>query len=112
MDDSFWDDMRQAGRALADLERLVVRHGCDLIGIGNGTAVRETEQWVEGLRPRHPKLMWTIVSESGASVYSVSPEAEAEMPDRTPAERGAISLGRRLLDPLSELAKVGLPVYL
>ncbi|MEE8391472.1 MAG: Tex family protein, partial [Anaerolineae bacterium] len=96
------------------LTTLVVRHAVTLIAIGNGTASRETEQLVAELihtRFSHPKspvsdLRYLIVSEAGASVYSASPLARAELPDMDVSMRGAVSIARRVQDPLAELVKI------
>jgi uncharacterized protein len=97
---------RQA-EALATLRGLVQRHGVTLISIGNGTASRETEQLVAALikgLPNNPRYL--IVNEAGASVYSASPLARAEMPELDVSMRGAVSIARRVLDPLAELVKI------
>jgi protein Tex len=94
----------RAARTLADM---IERHGIELIAIGNGTAGRETDAFVgevlAGLEPRPIKVM---VNESGASVYSASPVAIEEFPELDVTIRGAISIGRRLQDPLAELVKI------
>jgi uncharacterized protein len=99
--------------ALQALAHLVARHGVTLIAIGNGTASRETETLVaEYIRARNTQhetrntLHYLIVSEAGASVYSASPLARAELPDLDVSMRGAVSIARRVLDPLAELVKV------
>jgi len=94
------DDAR---RTLFDL---IGRHGVTLIAIGNGTASRETEQLVAGLTRDRTDLHYVVVSESGASVYSASKLARAELPDLDVSLRGAVSIGRRLQDPLAELVKI------
>ncbi len=94
------DDAR---RVLADL---IARHGATLIAIGNGTASRETEQLVAGLTRERDSLHYVIVNEAGASVYSAGTLARAELPDMDVSMRGAVSIGRRLLDPLAELVKI------
>lgn len=79
----------------------------EIIAIGNGTASRESEHFVaEVIRKHHLDLQYTIVSEAGASVYSASEIARSEFPDLNVEERSAISIGRRLLDPLAELIKI------
>ena len=95
-----WDE------AAATLTGLITRHGVTLIAIGNGTASRETEQLVAGLTRERPGLHYVIVNEAGASVYSAGPLARAELPDMDVTMRGAVSIGRRLLDPLAELVKI------
>jgi uncharacterized protein len=125
---------KQPREALATLADLIQRHGVTLISIGNGTASRETEQLVAeliqrveikrleigrlgGERPaaqrqspisnlQSPNLHYLIVNEAGASVYSASPLARAEMPDLDVSLRGAVSIARRVQDPLAELVKI------
>ncbi len=97
--------------ALALLEKLVVRHQVTLITIGNGTASRETEQLVAELirnlaAAGRPTLHYLIVNEAGASVYSASPLARAELPELDVSLRGAVSIARRAQDPLAELVKI------
>jgi protein Tex len=94
--------------AQAELARLIGRHGIELIAIGNGTASRETESLVAELLPLlpEPRPRKVIVSEAGASVYSASATAAAEFPDVDVSLRGAISIARRLQDPLAELVKI------
>jgi len=89
------------------LKEMVTRHNAELIAIGNGTAGRETEQFVRdtvGTLERQP--VYVMVNESGASVYSASPAAREEFPDLDVTVRGAVSIGRRLQDPLAELVKI------
>ncbi|HEX4851886.1 MAG TPA: Tex family protein, partial [Puia sp.] len=81
------------------------KYKIEAIAIGNGTAGRETEQLVRGIRFDHQPSIF-VVSESGASIYSASETAREEFPDQDVTVRGAISIGRRLLDPLSELVKI------
>jgi len=94
--------------AKLELERLILRHGVDLIAIGNGTASRETDRLVADLQNDlpEPKPTKVMVSEAGASVYSASAVAAAEMPDIDVTLRGAVSIARRLQDPLAELVKI------
>jgi protein Tex len=94
--------------ALATLATLVARHGVTLLAIGNGTASRETEQLAAEAIKRHPtaSLRYLLVSEAGASVYSASPLARAELPDLDVSLRGAVSIARRVQDPLAELVKI------
>ena len=94
--------------AKAVFRRLIEKHGVELIVIGNGTASRETELFVAALikELNRPNLHYTIVSEAGASVYSASRLAQEEFPDLDVAERSAISIARRLQDPLAELVKI------
>ena len=94
--------------SLAALRQLCQRHEVDLIAIGNGTASRETEKLAGDLMKRHPELKLTkaMVSEAGASVYSASELAAREFPDLDVSIRGAVSIARRLQDPLAELVKI------
>lgn len=85
---------------------LVKKHNVDLIVIGNGTASRETELFVSELISEGMDVEYTIVSEAGASVYSASKIARKEFPDLDVAIRGAISIARRIQDPLAELVKI------
>ena len=80
--------------------------GVDVVAIGNGTASRETEQLVAELIADHPRLQYAMVSEAGASVYSASRLAREELPDMDVSMRGAVSIARRLQDPLAELVKI------
>lgn len=94
--------------AQAELARLIKKHGVELIAIGNGTASRETEKLVTELLPAlpepHPRKV--VVSEAGASVYSASELAANEFPALDVSLRGAVSIARRLQDPLAELVKI------
>ena len=92
----------------AELARLIVKHKVELIAIGNGTASRETERVVADLLGDmpSPKPLKVIVSEAGASVYSASETAAAEFPNLDVSLRGAVSIARRLQDPLAELVKI------
>jgi len=94
-----------AGQSLA---RLIEAHGASLIAIGNGTGSRETEAFVADLSAQHPALKITrmVVSEAGASVYSASELAAREFPGLDVSLRGAVSIARRLQDPLAELVKI------
>lgn len=94
--------------ALHQLARLCRQHGVALVAIGNGTASRETDKLVGDLIKRHPELALTkiVVSEAGASVYSASELAAREFPDLDVTYRGAVSIARRLQDPLAELVKI------
>ena len=90
-----------------ELARLTKRYGINTIVIGNGTASRETEEVVSDfIAQQAPDLRYTIVNEAGASVYSASELASREYPDLDVTTRGAMSLGRRLQDPLAELVKI------
>jgi len=97
-----WDE------ALRQLAALGKRHGVQLIAIGNGTGARETEKLAAELIGKHPELRLAkvLVSEAGASVYSASALAAAEFPDLDVSLRGAVSIARRLQDPLAELVKI------
>ncbi|MHB0878476.1 MAG: Tex family protein [Anaerolineae bacterium] len=92
--------------SLQELSQLVERYGVTLIVIGNGTASRETERLVAELTRGRPSVHYLIASEAGASVYSASPLARAELPDLDVTLRGAVSIARRVQDPLAELVKV------
>ena len=94
--------------SIAQLERICRKHGVDLIAIGNGTASRETDRLVAELIARHADLGVSrmVVSEAGASVYSASELAAEEFPDLDVSLRGAVSIARRLQDPLAELVKI------
>ncbi|MHA6783555.1 Tex family protein [Pseudonocardia saturnea] len=94
--------------SLATLTRLAAAHDVELIAIGNGTASRETDQLARELAAANPalKLVPVTVSEAGASVYSASAFASAELPDLDVSIRGAVSIARRLQDPLAELVKI------
>ena len=92
--------------ALSILRRLVEKHGVTLISIGNGTASRESEQLVAELLRDLPGVKYLITNEAGASVYSASPLARAELPDLDVSLRGAVSIARRVQDPLAELVKI------
>lgn len=94
--------------SIATIAALAVRHKAELISIGNGTASRETDKLVADLFKRHPELKLTklVVSEAGASVYSASETAAAEFPKLDVSLRGAVSIARRLQDPLAELVKI------
>lgn len=95
----------------ADAEKIFVKfvkdYDVELIAIGNGTASRETEQFVASMiQEHHLKVQFIIVNEAGASVYSASEVARTEFPDFQVEERSAVSIGRRVQDPLSELVKI------
>ncbi|SFA92694.1 Tex family protein [Azotobacter beijerinckii] len=93
---------------LATLAKLCAKHGVELIAIGNGTASRESDKLAGELIRKHPALKLTkiMVSEAGASVYSASELAAREFPDLDVSLRGAVSIARRLQDPLAELVKI------
>src|SRR5262249_14811386 len=94
--------------SLATLARLARQYGVDLIAIGNGTASRETDKLAADLIKQQPVLNLTkiVVSEAGASVYSASAYASQELPALDVSLRGAVSIARRLQDPLAELVKI------
>ncbi|AOY93725.1 RNA-binding transcriptional accessory protein [Cupriavidus sp. USMAA2-4] len=94
--------------SLATLARLAKQHGVALVSIGNGTASRETDKLVQDLMRQAPELKLTkiVVSEAGASVYSASELAAKEFPELDVSLRGAVSIARRLQDPLAELVKI------
>jgi uncharacterized protein len=94
--------------AIARLAELAGRHAVRLVSIGNGTGSRETDRLVRELIQRHPQLglRSLVVSEAGASVYSASELASNELPDLDVSLRGAVSIARRLQDPLAELVKI------
>ncbi|HEY5881659.1 MAG TPA: Tex family protein, partial [Nakamurella sp.] len=92
--------------SLAALQGLVGAHAVELVAIGNGTASRETDKLAADLVKRCPGLTKIMVSEAGASVYSASPYASSELPDLDVSLRGAVSIARRLQDPLAELVKI------
>lgn len=94
---------RQRQQAAQVVRKLVAQYSIDAIAIGNGTAGRETEDFVNRLALDKPVFM---VSEQGASIYSASEVARSEFPDRDVTVRGAVSIGRRLMDPLAELVKI------
>jgi uncharacterized protein len=98
----------QWDQSIALLAHFIQQHGVRLVSIGNGTASRETDQLVADLMKRHPELGVTkiVVSEAGASVYSASELAAGEFPDLDVSLRGAVSIARRLQDPLAELVKI------
>jgi uncharacterized protein len=94
-------------QAKAKLEELVSKHQLNVVAIGNGTACRETEEIVsELIVDKLPELVYVIVNEAGASVYSASAIGREEFPQYDATLRGTISIGRRLQDPLSELVKI------
>jgi uncharacterized protein len=94
--------------SIAALRQLAQKHNADLIAIGNGTASRETDKLAGDVMKRYPELKLTkiVVSEAGASVYSASELAAREFPDVDVSLRGAVSIARRLQDPLAELVKI------
>lgn len=100
------EPQKRWNEALESLKRLVAKHQVTLVTIGNGTASRETEQLVVQLIREVGHLQYLITNEAGASVYSASPLARAELPDLDVSLRGAVSIARRVQDPLAELVKI------
>uniref|UniRef100_A0A8C7S1U0 S1 RNA binding domain 1 n=1 Tax=Oncorhynchus mykiss TaxID=8022 RepID=A0A8C7S1U0_ONCMY len=100
----------QGNREADKLRHLMIRYSCNTVVIGNGTACRETEAFFADLISRRffqpLDVSYCITSEAGASIYSVSPAAVKEMPDLDPNLRSAVSIGRRVQDPLAELVKI------
>ena len=92
-------------QAKLHVEKMIEDYGIEAIAIGNGTASRETSEFVKDLDTRH-SVQTFVVSEDGASVYSASKTAREEFPDEDVTVRGAVSIGRRLMDPLAELVKI------
>ncbi|MFM4952871.1 Tex family protein [Aeromonas dhakensis] len=103
-----FEPKRQVDQSLKTLSELCQKHKVELISIGNGTASRETDRLVSDLFERYPatKAQKIVVSEAGASVYSASELASQEFPDLDVSLRGAVSIARRLQDPLAELVKI------
>ena len=91
--------------ATAALKRMVKQYGVEAMAVGNGTASRETSDWLNGIEFDHTVDIY-VVSEDGASIYSASKIARDEFPDEDVTVRGAVSIGRRLMDPLAELVKI------
>ena len=99
------EPQKRTAEAAATIRHLVETHKVEAIAIGNGTASRETEAFVKSLGlPKN--IIVTMVNESGASIYSASEVAREEFPDYDLTVRGAVSIGRRLMDPLAELVKI------
>ncbi|UCA11805.1 RNA-binding transcriptional accessory protein [Aeromonas enteropelogenes] len=103
-----FEPKRQVDQSLKTLSELCQKHKVELISIGNGTASRETDRLVSDLFERYPaaRAQKIVVSEAGASVYSASELASLEFPDLDVSLRGAVSIARRLQDPLAELVKI------
>jgi uncharacterized protein len=99
------EPQRDAQQAIAKLTFLVEKYNIEAIAIGNGTAGRETEDLVRGINFKNEPQLF-MVNENGASVYSASEVARNEFPDKDVTVRGAVSIGRRLADPLAELVKI------
>lgn len=96
---------RKTAQAAATVHHLVEKHKIEVIAVGNGTAGRETEAWVKDIGlPKSVAVL--MVNESGASIYSASEVAREEFPNEDVTVRGAVSIGRRLMDPLAELVKI------
>lgn len=95
------EKIKEASKVIKDL---IEKHKIEAIAIGNGTASREAHAFIKSLAPK--EMIISIVSEAGASVYSASKEAREEFPDHDVTVRGAVSIGRRFQDPLSELVKI------
>ena len=91
--------------ATAALQRMVKMYHVEAMAVGNGTASRETSDWLHGISFPHPVDIY-VVSEDGASIYSASKIARDEFPNEDVTVRGAVSIGRRLMDPLAELVKI------
>ncbi|MFZ6011809.1 MAG: Tex family protein [Bacteroidota bacterium] len=99
------EPQRDTTKSAAIVKALVEKHEIEAIAIGNGTASRETENFVKSIG-LSKKVIVVMVNESGASVYSASEVARDEFPDKDVTVRGAVSIGRRLMDPLAELVKI------
>lgn len=95
----------EKNKAASKVAQLVTTYAIDAIAIGNGTASRETEQFITNIRYER-KVQVFVVSENGASIYSASKTAREEFPEYDVTVRGAVSIGRRLMDPLAELVKI------
>lgn len=96
----------ETARSVSKLMALVDEYGTEAVAIGNGTASRETEQFIRSYLPPESGIKIYVVSEAGASIYSASKTARDEFPDQDVTVRGAVSIGRRLMDPLAELVKI------
>lgn len=99
----------QRQQAIQVIGKLVLQYRVEAIAIGNGTAGRETEEFIRSLNPTNhlgESIPVFVVSEQGASIYSASEVARSEFPDQDVTVRGAVSIGRRLMDPLAELVKI------
>ncbi len=106
--DTIYPHTGQAAKAAMTVAALCEKHNVELVAIGNGTASRETERFYLDVQKQFPKVtaQKVIVSEAGASVYSASELAAQEFPDLDVSLRGAVSIARRLQDPLAELVKI------
>ncbi|MFA0697830.1 RNA-binding transcriptional accessory protein, partial [Vibrio sp. 10N.222.49.C9] len=96
---------KQYDKSMQTIERLIKQHNVDLVAIGNGTASRESDTFVGDIIKKGVKVQKIVVSEAGASVYSASELAAKEFPNMDVSLRGAVSIARRLQDPLAELVK-------
>ena len=97
--------VNEYAKASRTIQKLVEAYEIQAIAVGNGTAGRETERFVQNIRYDR-KVQIFVVSENGASIYSTSKIAREEFPDYDVTVRGAVSIGRRLMDPLAELVKI------
>ncbi|MDN3714555.1 Tex family protein [Vibrio breoganii] len=97
---------KQYDKSMQTIERLIKQHNVDLVAIGNGTASRESDTFVGDIIKKGVKVQKIVVSEAGASVYSASELAAKEFPNMDVSLRGAVSIARRLQDPLAELVKI------
>lgn len=106
--DTIYPHTGQTAKAAASVAALCIKHQVELVAIGNGTASRETERFFADVQKQFPEIKGqkVIVSEAGASVYSASELAAQEFPDLDVSLRGAVSIARRLQDPLAELVKI------
>ncbi|MGY0154492.1 Tex family protein [Edwardsiella tarda] len=106
--DTIYPHTGQSAKAAASVAQLCQKYGVELVAIGNGTASRETERFYADVQRHYPQVtaQKVIVSEAGASVYSASELAAQEFPDLDVSLRGAVSIARRLQDPLAELVKI------
>tara|TARA_R110002050_G_scaffold2603_2_gene14823 strand:- start:7719 stop:9845 length:2127 start_codon:yes stop_codon:yes gene_type:complete len=95
----------ERGKAMSKVSQLVEAYKIDAIAVGNGTAGRETEEFLEQIQYRRKVTIYSV-NEAGASIYSASPIAREEFPNYDITVRGAVSIGRRLMDPLAELVKI------
>ncbi|OHX66464.1 Tex family protein [Flammeovirga pacifica] len=98
------EPQKQVAKSASMIQHLVEKHNIEAIAIGNGTASRETESFARNLGLSNVQIV--VVNESGASIYSASEVARNEFPDKDVTVRGAVSIGRRLMDPLAELVKI------
>ena len=100
------EPQKQWNQAIEKINRIIDQYQASLISIGNGTASRETERLAAEITKNRPDVHYIITNEAGASVYSASSLARAEMPDLDVSLRGAVSIARRVQDPLAELVKI------